>query len=81
MILESKIVFSKNFLGILSKMGSNEVAKELVKLYNKDIDGVQHNYIDTTDEKDSVSFTPDRKAIELNKDYVEKWKVIEIVDI
>jgi hypothetical protein len=45
MILESKIVFSKNFLGILSKMGSNEVAKELVKLYNKDIDGVQHNYI------------------------------------
>jgi hypothetical protein len=42
-------------------MGSNEVAKELVKLYNKDIDGVQHNYIDTTDEKDSVSFTPDRK--------------------
>jgi hypothetical protein len=37
---------------------------------------VQHNYIDTTDEKDSVSFTPDRKAIELNKDYVEKWKVI-----
>jgi hypothetical protein len=57
MILESKIVFSKNFLGILSKMGSNEVAKELVKLYNKDIDGVQHNYIDTTDEKDSVSFT------------------------
>jgi hypothetical protein len=46
-------------------------------LYNKDIDGVQHNYIDTTDEKDSVSFNSDRKAIELNKDYVEKWKVID----
>jgi hypothetical protein len=49
-------------------------AKELVKLYNKDIDGVQHNYIDTTDEKDSVSFNSDRKAIELNKDYVENGK-------
>jgi hypothetical protein len=38
-------------------MGSNENAKELVKLYNKDIDGVQHNYIDTTDEKDPLVLT------------------------
>jgi hypothetical protein len=76
MILESNLVFSNNFLGLLSKMGSNEIAKELIKLYSVDIDGVQHNYIDTTDERDSVSFTPDRKATEINKDYVEEWKVI-----
>lgn len=76
LILESKVVFSKKFINILSMMNSNKLAKELLKLYSKDID-VQQNYIDITDEKDSVSFTPDRKVQELTKDIPEIYTVIE----
>lgn len=77
MILESKVVFSKNFVSILNKMGENQISQELLKLYSTDVDGIQHNYIDTTDEKDAVSFTPDRKVIEFTKDTPETWRVVE----
>ncbi len=76
LILESKVVYSKKFINILNKMRSNKVASELIKLYSKDIDVVQ-NYLDITDQKDAVSFTPDRKVQEITKDKPETWKVVE----
>ncbi len=75
MILESKIIYSKKFINLLSKMKSNKLASTLLSLYSKEIDGLSQNYIDITDEKDSVSFTPDRKAQELMKDKPETWEV------
>lgn len=76
LILESKVVFSKKFINLLSMMDSNKLAKELLNLYSKDIN-VTQNYIDITDEKDAVSFTPDRKVQELTKDIPEIYTVVE----
>jgi hypothetical protein len=75
LILESKIIYSKKFINILSKMKSNRLANELLNLYSTDVDGLVQNYIDITDEKDSVSFTPDRKVQELTKDKPQTWEV------
>jgi len=77
MILESKVVYSKKFINLLSKMKSNKLAKELLNLYSKEVDTLTQNYIDITDEKDAVSFTPDRKVKELTKDKPETWKVTD----
>lgn len=77
LLLESKVVYSKKLVNLLTKMKSNKLASELLNLYSKDVDGLVQNYIDITDEKDSVSFTPDRKAQELIKDKPETWEVTE----
>ena len=77
LILESKVIYSKKFVNLLNKMKSNKLASILLGLYSKDIEGISQNYIDITDEKDSVSFTPDRKAQELMKDKPETWEVKE----
>jgi len=74
-LLESKVIFSKKFTNLLTKMKSNKVASDLLNIYTKDIN-VAHNYIDVTDEKDAVSFTPDRKVQELLKDKPQLWEVI-----
>lgn len=74
-LLESKLIFSKKFINILSKMKTNKVASELLNIYGKDVDGVRNNYIDATEQKDTVSFIPDAKAQELTKDKVDVWKV------
>jgi hypothetical protein len=76
LLLESKVVYSKKFVNLLTRMKSNKLASQLLNLYTKDIDGVVQNYIDITDQKDAVSFTPDRKAQELNAGKPETWKVI-----
>lgn len=76
LLLESKVVFSKKFINILFKMKGNKIADALLSLSYKDIPVVQ-NYIDVTDRKDFVSFTPDRKAQEMTKDSPQVWKVIE----
>lgn len=76
LLLESKVVFSKKFVNLLNKMKSNKVASELLGIYSKDIK-VSHNYIDITDAKDAVSFTPDRKAQEILKDKPQLWEVID----
>jgi hypothetical protein len=77
LLLESKVVYSKKFVNLLSRMDrTNKLASQLLSLYTKDIDGVVQNYIDVTDQKDAVSFTPDRKAQELNAGKPETWKVI-----
>ena len=67
LILESKVIYSKKFINYLNKMKSNEIAKKLISLYNNDIN-VQHNYIDVGDGQDVVSFTPDRKAREIEQE-------------
>ena len=77
MILESKIIYSKKFINLLNKMKSNKLASALFNLYSKDVDGISQNYIDITDEKDSVSFTPDRKAQELMSDKPDTYEVKE----
>jgi Asp-tRNA(Asn)/Glu-tRNA(Gln) amidotransferase C subunit len=75
LLLESRLVFSKEFYNIISRIKGNNIADKLIKLDNVDVDGVKQNYIDITDEKDKVSFTPDKKAQDLNKDIPEIWKV------
>jgi hypothetical protein len=76
LLLESKMVFSKKFINLLNKMKSNKIASELLNLYSKDVK-ISHNYIDITDAKDAVSFTPDRKAQEILKDKPQLWEVID----
>lgn len=76
LILESKIIYSNKFINILTKMKSNRLSNELLNLISKDVP-VNQNYIDVTDKKDFVSFTPDRKVQELTKDKPKTWKVIE----
>ena len=75
LLLESKVVYSKKFINLLNKMKANKLATELLNLYSKDVDGVVQNYIDITDLKDAVSFTPDRKVQELTKDKPDTWKI------
>jgi hypothetical protein len=77
LLLESKLVLSRDFYNILDRIKNNKISDELMILNKKDIDGIKQNYIDITDEKDKVSFTPDRKAQELNKNKSEIWKVIQ----
>jgi hypothetical protein len=74
-LLESKVVMSGKLLNLINKFNSNKVSAELLKINSKDYD-VQYNYIDITDEKDAVSFIPDRKAQEINSKLPETWKVI-----
>ena len=75
LLLESKVVYSKKFINLLNKMKANKLATQLLNLYSKDVDGVTQNYIDITDLKDAVSFTPDRKVQELTKDKPDTWKI------
>jgi hypothetical protein len=75
LLLESKVVYSKKFINLLNKMKANKLATQLLSLYSKDVDGVTQNYIDITDQKDAVSFTPDRKVQELTKDKPETWVI------
>lgn len=77
MLLESKVVFSKKLLRILGKMKSNKIANQLIGINSTDVDGIVQNYIDATDRKDQVSFTPDRKVQEIIKDKPEVYKVID----
>ncbi len=74
LLLESKVVFSKKFLNLLNRMRTNKIASDLLNIYSKDYN-VQHNYIDITDNKEEVSFTPDRKVQELIAGKPEVYKV------
>lgn len=74
LLLESKVIFSKKFLNLLNRMRTNKIASELINIYSKDFN-IQHNYIDITDNKEEVSFTPDRKVQELTAGKPEVYKV------
>ena len=77
LLLESKLIYSKKFINLLNRMKSNKIANDLLNLYHKEVDRLTQNYIDITDNKEEVSFTPDRKVQELTKDKPETWKIIE----
>lgn len=77
LILESKLVFSSNFINILRKIKDDKVAGSLLYLYSKDIEGINHNFIDVSDTKDRATFTQDRKAQELIEKEPQTWKVID----
>jgi hypothetical protein len=77
LLLESKLVFSKKFINILSNMKSNKLASELLDIYGKDVDGIRNNFIEVTDQKDTVSFIPDTKAQEIVKDKPDTYKVVD----
>ncbi len=77
LILESKLVFSKDFKKILKSM-SNDIAKKLIEIHDKDeIDGLKHNYIDITDENGRVSFIVDTKAQEFLKNEVRDFVIVQ----
>jgi len=74
-LFESNIKFSKSFLGALNSIDT-PLSKKIMSLQNNDVD-VQYNYIDVTEENDSVSFTPDRKAQEIIAGKEELYRVID----
>ncbi len=74
LLMESKVVFSKKFINLLNRMRTNKIASDLLNMYSKDLE-VQHNYIDITDDKESVCFTPDRKVKEILQGQPEVYKV------
>jgi hypothetical protein len=74
-LFESNIKFSKGFLGALNSIDT-PLSKKIMSLQNNDVD-IQYNYIDITDENDSVSFTPDRKAQEIIAGKEELYRVID----
>jgi len=73
-LFESKISFSKSFYNALNSIGT-PLSKKIMGLQDNDID-IQYNYIDVSDENDTVSFTPDRKAKEIIGDKEELYKVV-----
>lgn len=56
-----KLTFSENFIGVLQKM-DNKISKSLLSINDLD---TAYNYIDLTDQKDLVSFTPTVKIKEI----------------
>jgi hypothetical protein len=74
LMLESKIQFSDNFIGILNAM-SSPVAKAIVGLQNQD-KNVTQNYIDSDVKSvDMVTFIQDRRAQQLTKQNEETYKI------
>jgi hypothetical protein len=74
LILESNVVFSDKFKNLLKNIES-PVSKGLQDLENKDLK-VTNNYIDIGDDKEQISFIPDRKAQEiLNPENKEKFVI------
>ena len=67
LILESKVQFSDNFIGVLKTMDS-PVAKAVLSLHNQDKE-VAQNYIDADlKTQDMITFIQDRRAKQLTQD-------------
>ncbi len=77
LLLESKVVYSNKFIKLLKRMKSDKIASTILDLYSKDVDGIMQNYVDVTDLKDTISFTPDRKAQEILDEGPTYWKIIQ----
>ena len=67
----SQIKYSSKFKNLL-KLIDHRVAKILLDLENKDFE-VAQNYIDITDTKDTISFTPERKVQEIISKLPQLW--------
>ena len=75
MLLESKAVFSQKLVNLLNRMKSNKIATAILSFQSKDVDGLAQNYVDMTDSKEELSFTPDRKVQELTAGRPEHYRV------
>lgn len=71
----SKIKYSARFTNLL-KLIDHRIAKILLDIENKDFE-ITQNYIDITDKKDTVSFTPDHKVKEIKANSPELWMTNE----
>jgi hypothetical protein len=59
-ILESILVYSDDFKKLIKEIDS-PIAKALQEIESKDLT-IANNYIDISDDKEQISFTPDRRA-------------------
>ena len=77
LLLESKLELSSNFIDIVKQIKKNKIAKAILLLNKDKADAAfVQNYIDTSNVKDEVTFTPDRKAQEFfGGDIPIKYKV------
>lgn len=67
LILESNVVYSKNFRNVMSKI-EHPLAKAILNVENTDIP-VRNNYFDVNiNQNDKLGFIPDRKAQEILND-------------
>jgi hypothetical protein len=73
--MQSEIKYSSKFTNLL-RLIDHRVAKILLDIENKSFI-VTQNYIDITDKKDTVSFTPDRKVAEIKATIPQLWKTTE----
>jgi hypothetical protein len=74
-LLESKAVFSQKLINLLNRMKTNKIAASILSFQSKDVDGIAQNYVDMTDSKEELSFTPDRKVQELTAGRPENYRV------
>lgn len=75
MLLESKAVFSQKLVNLLNRMRSNKIAAAILSFQSKDVDGLAQNYVDMTDSKEELSFTPDRKVQQMVAGRPEHYRV------
>lgn len=77
LILEANMEFSKNFLNLLNTIKDNKVAKELLRINSQKVDAdFTHNFIDSTEDPETITFTPQRKANQILENPIIKWKVL-----
>lgn len=77
LLLESKLVLSSKFINLINKIKDNKISDQLLSLNRKDVDGIKQNFIDITDDNDKASFTPDKRAQELNHNKEDIYKITQ----
>lgn len=75
LINESVLVYSTKLVNLLKRMPRNRIAVELLRLNKSDVEGITQNYIDVTD-RESFSFTPDRRVQQMIGDRPVVFKAI-----
>lgn len=75
LLLEAKIEYSKPFSNLLTSFKDNRIASELLRLNSQKVDAdFVQNFIDVSDNNDSIIFTPQRKADEILGQSIIKWR-------
>lgn len=75
MLLESKAVLSQKLVNLLNRMKTNKIAAAILSFQSKEVDGLAQNYVDMTDSKEELSFTPDRKVQQMTEGRPEHYRV------
>ena len=75
MLLESKAVLSQKLVNLLNRMKNNKIAAAILSFQSKEVDGLAQNYVDMTDSKEELSFTPDRKVQQMTEGRPEHYRV------